>query len=215
MPSIQHHPKIFHITHVDNLPGIVRDGAIWSDAKLLDSGIDCHLIGIAGIKERRLTLPVQCHPNTFIGDYVPFYLCDRSIMLYILYMGNHPDLSYTGGQGPIIHLVSDLEATVEWAESNQKPWAFTDGNAAASYANFYNNLADLDKIDWAAVGNHNFSDPIIQERKQSEFLVHEYLPWHLIERIAVIDNRIEDKVQLTLREVDQLPNISVERSWYY
>jgi len=50
---------------------------------------------------------VKCHPGTKVGQYVPFYFCPRSIMLYILHRGNHPDLDYREGQGPILHLQAD------------------------------------------------------------------------------------------------------------
>ena len=195
MPSVPNNPKIFHITHVDNLPGIVRDGALWSHAKSLESRIDCEVVGMGTIKQRRLTLPVKCKPGTFVGDYVPFYLCERSIMLYILHMANHPELTYSGGQRPMVHLVADLRAAVEWAEAEQRPWAFTDGNASARYTNFYDNLDDLDEINWEAVKNHDFRDSVVHDRKQSEFLIHQYFPWHLIERIGVIDSQYEERVR--------------------
>ena len=68
------------------------------------------------IKRRRLEeLDVKSHPGTKVGQYVPFYFCFRSIMLYLLYQGNHPELTYRGGQRPIIHLEADFNATVEWA----------------------------------------------------------------------------------------------------
>lgn len=136
-------------------------------------------------------------------------------MLYILHMGNHPDLTYKGGQGPIVHLVSDLRATVAWANSEKRPWAFCDGNAAAHYTSFYDDLADLDNVDWAAVANHTFTDPIVKERKQSEFLLFEYLPWHLIERIGVKDDQIAAKVRDAMNGMEALPAVSVEPSWYF
>ena len=108
----QARPKIYHLTHVRNLPGIIHAGALWSDAKRIELAIDCEVVGMSSIKERRLNLPVKCHPRTTVGQYVPFYFCARSIMLYILHMGNHPDLTYHGGQRPIVHLVADLRATV-------------------------------------------------------------------------------------------------------
>jgi hypothetical protein len=70
------------------------------------------------IKRRRLEeLEVDCHPGTKVGAYVPFYLCPRSMMLFLLHKGNHVDLTYTGGQRPIVHLQADLRRVVEWAES--------------------------------------------------------------------------------------------------
>ena len=72
------------------------------------------------IKARRLfELEVDCHPGTKVGEYVPFYFCPRSIMLYLFYRGNHPDLDYTGGQRPLVHLEADVHEVVEWAKAKR------------------------------------------------------------------------------------------------
>ena len=67
--------KIYHITHIDNLPKIISDGRLWSDRARLVRGFDCNIIDMPAIKNRRPNLiPVPCHPGTMVGDYVPFYL---------------------------------------------------------------------------------------------------------------------------------------------
>ena len=43
---------------------------------------------------------MKCYPDNFVGEYVPFNFCPRSVMLYILHMGNAEGLTYHGGQGP-------------------------------------------------------------------------------------------------------------------
>jgi hypothetical protein len=143
-------PKIYHITHLDNLAGIVATGGLVSDAKRIASGLSCSLVGMSTIKQRRLEeLEVACHPGTKVGEYVPFYFCPRSIMLYILHKANNPELTYTGGQRPMLHLQADLNTVITWANTNGVQWAFTSGNAGAYLTSFYDNLADLDKLDWA------------------------------------------------------------------
>src|SRR4051794_17132873 len=108
-------PKIYHITHLRNLPKILESDKLWSDAKRIELGLDCDVVGMSHIKRRRLQeVQVTCHKDTHVGEYVPFYLCPRSIMLYILHKGNHTDLNYTEGQEPIIHLQADLNAVVAW-----------------------------------------------------------------------------------------------------
>ncbi len=88
MPSVPSRPKIYHITHVDNLAGIAASGELISDAKRIASGLTCLLVGMSNIKKRRLEeIEVTCHPGTTVGQYVPHYFCPRSIMLYILHMG--------------------------------------------------------------------------------------------------------------------------------
>ena len=94
------------------------------------------VIGMDNIKRRRLNLPVSCHNGTHVGDYVPFYFCPRSIMLYVIYRANAPELQYRGGQDPIIHLEADLRTVIQWAETARHPWAFSLSNAGATYAQF-------------------------------------------------------------------------------
>jgi hypothetical protein len=77
-------PKIYHITHVNNLPSIIAAGELISDAAIIQQGGPPAAVGMSKIKQRRLALPVTCHAGDFIGEYVPFYFCPRSVMLYLL-----------------------------------------------------------------------------------------------------------------------------------
>lgn len=216
MPKVLAQQKIYHITHVNNLAQIGQAGVLWSDAKRIALGLDCEVVGMSIIKQRRLmALPVKCHPATRVGDYVPFYFCPRSIMLYILHKGNHPDLVYQGGQRPIVHLVADLAATVAWANAEKRLWAFSDRNAGTRYADFYADVRKLDQVNWNAVQATDFRDPIVKEGKQAEFLVHESFPWELVDTIGVIDASIESQVRDALRGVRHQPAVRVERAWYF
>lgn len=112
---------IFHITHIRNLPSILADAALLSDAQMMVRGGPCEGIGMSTIKARRLSLPVPCHPGTQVGDYVPFYFCPRSVMLYLLHKGNHPELRYRGGQDPILTLRADLRVVLTWIRQQDIP----------------------------------------------------------------------------------------------
>jgi hypothetical protein len=150
-------PKIYHITHLRNLAQIVATGGLWSDAGRIERGLDCKIVGMSEIKRRRLEeLEVGCHPATKVGQYAPFYFCPRSIMLYILHQGNHPDLDYREGQQPIVHLQADLRATVEWADQNAVRWAFSTSNAGARYTSFHASLDHLHEVNWRAVAATDF-----------------------------------------------------------
>jgi hypothetical protein len=208
-------PKIYHITHVENLPQMV-DGLLWSDAERIRQGLNCQVVGMNEIKRRRLEeLDVKCHPGTKVGEYVPFYFCFRSIMLYLLFQGNHPELAYKGGERLIVHLEADLQATVEWANRNNKRWSFSNGNAGTRYTRFFCDAVELDVLDWQAIATTDWRDPFVKERKQAEFLVEQSFPWQLIERICVIDNETAQRVEACLREADHRPAAIVMRSWYY
>ena len=45
-------PKIYHITHEQNLPSILESGGLWSDAALLVRGGPTASIGMRTIKQR-------------------------------------------------------------------------------------------------------------------------------------------------------------------
>lgn len=216
MVNIPAQPKIYHITHRRNLPQIITAGGLWSDARRIEMGLNCEIVGLSKIKRRRLEeLEVHCHPGTNVGNYVPFYFCPRSIMLYILHQGNLPDLDYHEGQGPIVHLQADFYMTVMWAEENGVRWAFSDVNAGARYANFYASLDRLEDVNWAAVEARDFRNAEIKDGKQAEFLVFERFPWNLIERICVINENVRNEVRASLAAAEHKPSVTVESGWYY
>jgi hypothetical protein len=210
------HPKVFHITHVDNLARIVQEGVVWSDAKRVELGLECAIVGMTEIKRRRMEeIVVLCHPGTKVGQYVPFYFCPRSIMLFLLHKGNHPDLDYHQGQEPIIHLQADLRQIVDWADRNRSRWAFSDRNAGARLALFYKKVADLEKINWEAIASTDFKDMVVKEGKQAEFLVFGSFPWILVEKIGVVNARIQAMVDSALANAVHKPLVTVEGNWYY
>lgn len=98
MAAVPAQPRIYHITHVDNLPSILADGGIVSDAAMITRGGPAAAIGMSSIKRRRVEqLEVDCHPGTKVGEFVPFYFCPRSIMLYVIHRGNDPSRSSRAG----------------------------------------------------------------------------------------------------------------------
>lgn len=207
-------PKIFHITHVENLPGIIEAGALLSDASMIARGNPQTNAGISRIKERRLTLPVTCHPNTCVGSYVPFYFCPRSIMLYLIHRQN-ADLEYRGGQDPMVHLQADLFKVTQWAHEHSRRWAFSLSNAGAHYASFRCSLSELDQLHWEAVRSTDFRDPEMKSGKQAEFLVEERFPWNLVELIGVRSAPIRQQTMNAMATSDHRPIVELHPAWYY
>lgn len=213
--SVPAQPKLYHITHVDNLPAILAAGHLKSDAAMINQGGPASAIGMSNIKQRRLGLPVKCHPGDSVGAYVPFYFCPRSIMLFLIHCANHPELSYRGGQGPILHLEADLHEAVAWAAANGRRWAFSLSNAGAYYTEFRDRLEQLDEVDWEAVAANDFRDAPVKEGKQAEFLVQDFFPWQLVRRIGVIDASVYGQVVRALSGAPHRPTVEVRREWYF
>ncbi|MBI1849414.1 MAG: DUF4433 domain-containing protein [Planctomycetes bacterium] len=209
-------PKIYHITHVDNLAAIVRDGGLISDRAMLARGGPTQMIGMSAIKQRRIEkLEVHCHKGSKVGDYVPFYFCPRSIMLYVIHCANHPGLAYRGGQEPIVHLEADLQAVVARAGTEKRRWAFSRSNAGANYAEFRASLADLEVLDWDAIGASDFRSAEVKERKQAEFLFEERFAFDLVDRIGVHSDAIRGRVAEIISRSGFRPVVEVRPEWYF
>jgi len=206
-------PKIYHIVHVDRLASIVADGCLWCDAEVDHRNPQGTTIGMGTIKQRRKELTLTSHPGLYVGECVPFYFCPRSVMLYLIWMANDPELTYRGGQGPIVHLEADLYNVVRWADQNDSRWAFTLSNAGSYYFEDRSDLGQLDEIDWAAVQATYWQQ--CKEGKQAEFLIEHSFPWALVERIGVHDNAVRIQATRVMRGAEHCPPVEIKREWYY
>ncbi|MBI4001671.1 MAG: DUF4433 domain-containing protein [Nitrospira defluvii] len=216
MTTVPAQPRIYHITHVDNLAAIVGEGVLLSDATMLARGGPSVTIGMSEIKKRRIEeIMVPCHPGSMVGDYVPFYFCPRSVMLFLIHCANHPDLTYRSGQGPIIHLEADMHDVVAWAEREARKWAFSLSNAGSYYVEIRDRLDQLVEINWVAVSETDFRSSDVKEGKQAEFLVHGSFPWELVRRIGVYSADIKARSEAALVAASHRPPVEILRHWYY
>jgi hypothetical protein len=206
--------RIYHITHINNLPSILNSGGLIANSRLRRERINYLDIAHESIQDRRARTRVPCGAGGVLHDYVPFYFAPRSPMLYAINKGKVE--GYAEGQNPVIHLVAQAEAI----DASDLAFAFTDGHAVMAYADFYDDLEALEfVIDWELMeSNYWFDkeeDPNRKCRRQAEFLVHQFCPWRLITEIGVINTTIQAQVQRILQNVNyQLP-VRVYPNWYY
>jgi hypothetical protein len=200
---------IYHITHIGNLQRIVAEGGLHCDRSAQE--LKSVNIGHMHIKARRLNRSVPLGPKGTVGEYVPFYFAPRSPMLYVISRGGVE--GYADGQEPVIHLRSTAEAV----KKAGLRWVFTEGHADMDYTDFFDDLKDLDKIDWdlmqARYWHDTNNDPDRKRRRQAEFLVHEFLPWGLVSYIGVYDRSIAETVGKLLK--GDGPEVGVQGGWYY
>lgn len=199
---------LYHITDVQNLPRIIATGALLSDSALAAAGGAKVNIGHDHIKHRRMTqIRVPCAAGRFVGEFVPFYFCPRSPMLYRVNkgIGNNPP----GCQRTIVHLVTSVQHAVQTGNS----WAFSDGGAGAFYTQFYNDLEMLSSLNWDAINAHYWQE--VTTQKSAEFLVADRFDWGLIRGIGCYEDAAAEQVAKLLKDVDNPPAVSVKRSWYY
>ena len=207
-------PKIYHKLHQDRLASVLNDGLLYSDSSIAKRAAPGTMIGLSNIKKRRLDEnTLECYPDLYVGNCVPFYFCPRSVMLYLIYVGNS-ELEFRGGQRPIVHLQADVQKTIEWASNHKKRWAFTFSNAGSRYFQDSNNIADLSQLRWDSVHANNWAGEH-KEGKQAEFLVEDAFPWSLIERVGVYGEQEARAVSKILGNRASVPALEIRRDWYY
>jgi hypothetical protein len=168
------------------------------------------IIGYPNIKQRRMTeYRVSCCGNRFVGEFVPFYFCPRSPMLYTVNLGNtgRP----RGCQTSIVHLVT----TVSTAVNQGRPFAISDVNAGTGYATFSGDLASLDDpthLRWEDINTNQWKEKM--HFKQAEFLVADRFDWSAIGYIGCHNAAVAAQVTRMLSGHES-PKIGVEPLWYY
>lgn len=206
--------RVYRITHIDNLSLLLEQGGLWCGNEMAARGLNYKTIGNTDLTASRSTRSVPCDPGGNLNDYVPFYFCPRSVMLYLI-SERHPT-TYGGGQEPIIHLVSAV-STVTKAGI---PFVFTDRHAYVSTCEFYNDPSQMDRaLDWKTLRSREWKstkdDPDRKERKMAEFLVHRFIPWRHILGIGVLSQSYKEDVERILQEHGDETPVAIKQGWYY
>jgi ssDNA thymidine ADP-ribosyltransferase, DarT len=126
---------IFRITHRDNIPWLMANGAHGKNAHVSDPKFVS--IGNPELIDKRHHRPVTCSPFGTLSDYVPFYFTPHSPMLYNIKTG------YGGirkrSNEEIVILVSSLSVL----KARDVSFVFTDRHAYLSAAQFFSDPSML------------------------------------------------------------------------
>lgn len=133
-------------------------------------------------------------------------------MLYVISMQNSNDIAYESGQDKIVHLEIDFYKAINWANANNKKWAFTLSNAGSSYFEDRKNVKDIEELDWNTINSRFWMNN--KESKQAEFLCEEKFPWDLVELIGVNTDSTYSQV-LNLLKLNKAPKLEIKNDWYY
>lgn len=222
--AIPHPLRIFHITAIPNLPRIVKSEMLLSNRLLQKRNIAHANIAYQNAQGKRATKLVAKPPAGVIHDYVPFYFAPRSPMLMAVNEGRVEGCPHR--QEDIAHLATTVDAIV----AANLPYVFYDYNATLSIATCYNDLEDLDKIDWklfhesprldgyCKYWHSRMDDPKYvrrMETRQAEFLVHGRVPLNVIESVGVYDAAKAEQVRTIFDEAGFDLPVEVKSAWYY
>ena len=100
------------------------------------------------------------------------------------------------------------------------PWSDLRSHGVASFTAWFDDLAELHRVDWDTVYLRYWADEVNdmdrQRRKQAEFLVHRFCDWQLIDKIAVINDTMKKRVEDILTSYPGLGKpVELRRDWFY
>jgi hypothetical protein len=146
---------VLRFIHVDNLHIYLERGGLHAPNFTPKDGLKYKTIHNVDVQAKRHHTPIPCGPKGVIHDYVPFYLGPLSPMMLNLKTDRVP--GYTEGQEPLIYLVGSCQLV----EQAGIPFVFSDGHGIAVFTQWFERLADLDKVDWDMVsGRARITDVI-------------------------------------------------------
>lgn len=214
MPRPQPTP-ILRLIHIRNLHVYLARCGIHAPNQEPDDGLVYQPNHDVEIQQKRGIEAVPCGPGGVVHDYVAFYFGYLSPMM--LQLKTNRVNGYAAGQEPLIYLVSTAQAI----RDSGAEFVFSDGHGIAVYTAWFDDLADLDKVDWDMVNQRYWKekprDMDRQRRKQAEFLISRFCSWELIQEIVVIDEAMQGRVEVILanHSEDLRRPVQVERDWYY
>lgn len=202
---------IWRIVHCDNL--------LW----ILDNGLHCGNstvrspawvnIGNAELIDKRATHPVPLAPGGCLNDYVPFYFTPFSPMLRNIHTG-------WGGirKRPNEEIVILVSSMYKLRDLGQQ-FLFTDSHAYYQWANYYSDLADLNKIDWPLLQSRDFKrdpdDPAKFERYQAEALVFRHVPIQGTLGIVCYTESLKHEIDRQIKARGLALSVYARTGWYF
>ncbi|OGU10616.1 MAG: hypothetical protein A2X61_05140 [Ignavibacteria bacterium GWB2_35_12] len=204
--------KLYRITHKDNLDDILTKGMLCSPNHK-HANPNFKQIGDISLIQTRSNRAIPIKPYGCFKDYVSFYFCNKSPMLYEIQNGFKVTMVKPQD---IIYFVTTIRRTKEEGCN----YIFTDGHAAAISSQFFNVDEDLKNIDWNVInGQYWFDtaeDPDRKRRKQAEFLVYLQVPLSTIIGIGVFNNNIKNDVEALLQSYNiNKIIVKVKEDYYY
>lgn len=204
---------LYHMTHYHNLRSILENGGLSAYSHILKRNVSYTNMAHQNIQDRRARRIIEVPPGGNLHDYVPFYFATRSPMLSALIHGRVQ--GFDGNEEDIIYLATRTDIIKE----SNLPFVFSDGHGIIDITEFYNNLADLDKVDWDIMKERywkdTLEDPDRERRRQAEFLVFQFVDINYFLGIGVKNEKMKQVVMDILNEYGIDFPVLVRKNFYF
>jgi hypothetical protein len=195
--------RIYHVTHLSNLAGILEQRAIIAGAvPQLDLSSD-------ELRTERAEISIPGSPERSLTDYVPFFLSPEAGLWQSLRSGHdHPRVSAAARAAEPFDFVF-LVSTVRHVVGADPSFVLADGNVEADATRFASTREDAERMLYRLRAESD------SERLQNaELLVADRLPLESVSLIGVANDKVRSAVRDILAGSDFSPKISVYPPWF-
>lgn len=179
--------RVYHVTHIRNLEGILDTGAISADTP--------PVVDLSADLTRELRLTAEVAPGSSVAQHVPFYLAPSAALWDDLRRGADDETRWSAAarsaaSADFVVLVTTVALLGEGA-------VIADGDAAATFTRF----ATGDELGRALTRLHDS-----EGLDAAEVLVPSAVPYDTIQLVGVANDRVRDRVrELTSTKVAVYP----------
>ena len=196
--KLLHDIYIYRLTHIANVPHILRHGITHRNSANADSNY--HAIGDKSLISYRSTVEITTSTghHHILGDGIPFYFGTRMPMLWVIQHGMNQVPQKTP-PSEIVYLVIRLSDLLDTGFSD---YYFCDGHATDALTKFWGpeRISDLPNlIDWPSVDARWWSGSYaalgVKRKKQAEFISCSDISPQLICKFICYDSSSRDRLQ--------------------
>jgi hypothetical protein len=195
--------RIYHVTNIRNLPGILAAGAVQAEAT--------PVVELSPAQQRadRAEVTVDDVAGTTLDAYVAFFLTPDATLWQALRAGSrHPRLSaaaLVADTSEYIFLISTVRVLVD----AKRDFVVADGNAEGRATRFATTRDDADRMLYR-LRTSAAADTLLE----AELLVQDSLPFEDVTLIGVQNDKVRAAVRDVLATADFTPKISVYPPWF-
>lgn len=195
---------LFHITHLDNVPGILRRGLLCRN-RIEDLQVPYMDLSDAECQERRSCRDLDGR-SVDLHDYVPLFIEPRNAMLYRL----QRSLSESGTADELA-ILQVSAAAAQWGAS-----LLADGIASSPVSQIFHarDAAGWESLDWEAIRCRCWLDQpdpqAAKRRRMAEVMVSSHLQQRHIHKVWLKSPSAMEGLRARLKEVS-VPEAAVDQ----
>ncbi|WP_100343666.1 DarT ssDNA thymidine ADP-ribosyltransferase family protein [Compostimonas suwonensis] len=207
--------RIYHMTHIDNLPGILSSGSLFSQAGQAEASQPAIDISSAPNRVSRTTIVVSDDGDS-VASYVPFFLStDATVWQNLRTRTADPRLAKAASgyaATEFVVLVSTIKAVaggIVHDEYSGPAIAVTDGDATGALTRFATAPYETRRM-LQTLRDEDEATRILD----AEYLVHDAFPVELVTLIGVANVNVRHTVKTMLQAAAMPTKLVVHPPWF-